>query len=167
VTPSGTGNPTGPPPAAAVEGVPPTGEHLVHVGLVAGVPHDQVVGRVEDAVQGDGELDDAEVRPEVTTDLGDRRHDRLSELSGQLWQLGRRQRAQVGRLVDPLQHHVVPRFPPDIAHSLCDGGSEPPWPSGWDVAPPLQSPRSQSPRRPTHGQPITSRSSSLVLRGSA
>ena len=43
-----------------------TGQELVHVGLVTGVPDDRVARRVEYAVQRDRELDDAEVRSEVT-----------------------------------------------------------------------------------------------------
>ena len=39
-----------------------TGEQLVHVGLVTGVEHHRVVRRVEDPVDGDGQLDDAQVR---------------------------------------------------------------------------------------------------------
>ena len=41
------------------------GDDLVHVGLVAGVPQDDVAGRVEDPVQGEGQLDHAEVGAEV------------------------------------------------------------------------------------------------------
>ena len=45
--------------------VVPAGEQLVHVGLVPGVEDHGVARRVEDPVDGDGELDDAEVGPEV------------------------------------------------------------------------------------------------------
>ena len=41
------------------------GEDLVRVGLVADVPDDAVVGRVEDVVQRDRQLDRAEVRRQV------------------------------------------------------------------------------------------------------
>ena len=40
----------------------PAGQQLVHVGLVAGVEDDLVLGRVEDPVERDGQLDHAEVR---------------------------------------------------------------------------------------------------------
>ena len=42
-----------------------TGEDLVDVRLVAGVEHDPVVRRVEDPMDGDGQLDHAEVGAEV------------------------------------------------------------------------------------------------------
>ncbi len=43
----------------------PPGQHLVRIGLVADVPDDAVVRRVEDVVQGDGQLDRAESGREV------------------------------------------------------------------------------------------------------
>ena len=55
-------------PAGLLQPLPavdPAGEQLVHVGLVAGVPDQRVARGVEHAVQRDGQLDDAEVRPEV------------------------------------------------------------------------------------------------------
>src|SRR5258706_9761611 len=46
------------------------GQDLVRIGLVADIPDDLVLRRIEDAVQGDGELDDAEPGAEMAT--GDR-----------------------------------------------------------------------------------------------
>ena len=51
--------------AQRVEAVGAAGEHLVDVGLVAGVEDDPVGGRVEDPVQRDGQLDHAEVGAQV------------------------------------------------------------------------------------------------------
>ena len=51
--------------AQRAESAAPAGEQLVHVRLVAGVEDDPVPGRVEDPVQRDGQLHDAEVRPEM------------------------------------------------------------------------------------------------------
>ena len=45
-----------------LEAIAPAGEELVHVALVADVEDELVLRRVEDAVQRDGQLDDAEVR---------------------------------------------------------------------------------------------------------
>ena len=45
--------------------VAPAGQHLVRIGLVADVPHEPVVRRVEDIVQRDRELDGAEAGGEV------------------------------------------------------------------------------------------------------
>ena len=57
--------------AELVEAVAPAGDELVDVGLVAGVPQDDVAGRVEHPMEGERELDDAEVRSEVPAALGD------------------------------------------------------------------------------------------------
>ena len=63
------GYPDRPPCFLQLAEVVPAGQQLVHVGLVAGVEDDRVPRRVEDAVQRDGELDDAEVGAEVAAGL--------------------------------------------------------------------------------------------------
>ena len=63
------------------------GEDLVRVGLVADVPEDLVAGRVEQAVQRDGELAGAEVGAEVAADLADRVDDVAAHLLRDLLQL--------------------------------------------------------------------------------
>ena len=60
------------------------------VGLVAGVEDERVVGRVEDAVQRDRELDDAEVRAEVPAGAGDVLDEELADLGGELVAADRR-----------------------------------------------------------------------------
>ena len=52
--------------AERFEEVQPAGDHLVHVCLMTGVEDDRVAGAVEDSVQCHGELDDTEVRAQVT-----------------------------------------------------------------------------------------------------
>jgi hypothetical protein len=76
------------------------GEDLVRVGLVADVPDQAVFRRVEDVVQGDGQLDRAEVGRQVAAGLGDRFDQEGAQLVGQLRQLLAVQAAQVGRAVD-------------------------------------------------------------------
>ena len=83
--------------------VAPSGQHLVRIRLVADVPHQPVVRRVEDIMQRDGELDGAEAGGEVAAHLADGVDQVLAQLVGDARQLGRRQRAQVGRRVDALQ----------------------------------------------------------------
>ena len=51
------------------DAIEPAGKHLVHVALMADVEDKFVLRRVEDAVQRDGQLDDAEVRPEMSAGL--------------------------------------------------------------------------------------------------
>src|SRR2546427_6603873 len=48
--------------AQARHRVAPAGEDLVRIGLVADVPDDTVLGRLEDVVQGDRQLDGAQIR---------------------------------------------------------------------------------------------------------
>ena len=55
--------------AQPLEALDPAGEHLVHVGLVAGVEDDRLARGVEDPVQGDGQLDAAEVGAQVPAGL--------------------------------------------------------------------------------------------------
>ena len=54
------------------------GEDLVHVRLVAGVPEDEVMGRPEDSVQRDRELDGTEIRSEMATVVVHRVDDQLA-----------------------------------------------------------------------------------------
>ena len=56
------------------------GQQLVRVRLVAGVPHDPVARRLEQPVQRDRDLDDAERGPEVAAGDGDGADDRLADL---------------------------------------------------------------------------------------
>ena len=66
------------------------GDQLVHVGLMPGVPQDDVVGRVEDPVQRQGELDVAEVRTQVAAVGLDGLDDDLADLRGELGRAHRR-----------------------------------------------------------------------------
>ncbi len=85
------------------QGVAAAGEDLVRVGLVADVPEDLVAGRVEQAVQGDGQLAGAEVGAEVAADLADRVDDVGAHLLRDLLQLLVVELVQVGGRIDPLQ----------------------------------------------------------------
>ena len=78
------------------EAVEPAGQELVRVGLVAGVPDDPVARRVEQPMEGDRQLDDAERGAEVAAGRGDRLDDRLADLGGQLARAGPR-RGRAGR----------------------------------------------------------------------
>src|SRR6266540_859310 len=84
-------------------GLPP-GEQLVDVGLMTGVPDDPVGRGVEHAVQGDGELDDTEVRPQVPAGRGDRPDEELPDLAGQLDELVLAEFAQIAGLSDGFEH---------------------------------------------------------------
>jgi hypothetical protein len=59
------------------------------------VPHDPVARRLEDPVEGQGDLDDAQRGPEVAAGDGDGADDRLAELGGELVELGFGESAEV------------------------------------------------------------------------
>ncbi len=78
----------------------PAGEQLVHVGLVARVPQDLVLRGLEDAVQGDGELDHAQVGAEVAACLGNGVDEEGPDLLCQLGQLLQAEPVQIARSPD-------------------------------------------------------------------
>ena len=78
------------------------GQDLVRIGLVADVPDDAVVRGVEHVVQRDRQLDGAEVGRQVAAGFRDRFEQELAQFVGQRGQLGARQLAQVGWVVDCL-----------------------------------------------------------------
>ncbi|GAA3294298.1 hypothetical protein GCM10020295_18450 [Streptomyces cinereospinus] len=78
----------------------PAGEQLVHVGLVPGVPEHLVLRRFEHAVQGDGQLDHAEVGAQVAAGLGDGLDKEGPDLLRQLVQLLQAEPVQIARSRD-------------------------------------------------------------------
>ena len=81
------------------------GDQLVDVSLVARVPQDDVAGGIEDPVQGQGELDDPEVRSQVPAGGGDGFDNERADLGRQLVELRVRQTAQVGGALDVVEEH--------------------------------------------------------------
>ncbi len=77
-----------------------SGEQLVHVRLVARVEDDRVLGRLEHAVHGQRQLDDAQVRSEVAARLGDVGDQVGADLGRQRGQLVLREGRQVRRAGD-------------------------------------------------------------------
>jgi hypothetical protein len=57
-------------------------------GLVAGVPEDRVVGRIEHTVQRQRQLDRAEIGPEMAPGFGDGLNHEVTDLAGQLIEVG-------------------------------------------------------------------------------
>ena len=82
--------------AQRADAVAPAGQDLVRIGLVADVPDQPVVRRVEDGMQRDRKLDDAEAGAEMSAGHGDRVDGLAAQLVGDLAKLGRRQAPQVG-----------------------------------------------------------------------
>ena len=92
-----------------------TGEHLVHVRLMAGVEEDRVVRRVEDPVQRQRQLDDTEVGPEVATCGSDLVNQELANLGSQLGQLRLGQVLQIGGAANLFKHLASLRTPARIS----------------------------------------------------
>ena len=87
------------------------GHHLVDVGLVAGVPEDGVARRLEHAVQGQRQLDGAEVGAEVAAGLGDGRDDEVTDLTAQLGQFRIGELTEVLGFTNPIEDHGPGRYP--------------------------------------------------------
>jgi hypothetical protein len=87
------------------EQVAPAGDDLVGVGLVTGVPQDEVAGRIEHPVEGQRELDHAQIGAEVPARHRHRLDDELTDLLSELFELLGIERRQIGRFVDCLQDH--------------------------------------------------------------
>jgi hypothetical protein len=73
--------------AQPLEPLDAPGEHLVHVGLVAGVEDDRLAGRLEHAMEGDRQLDAAQVGAQVAAGLGDAGDEGVADLRSQGGQL--------------------------------------------------------------------------------
>ena len=76
------------------------GEHLVDVALVGDVEDEVVLRCGEHAVEGNGQLDDAEVRPQVAAGTRKRSDQRVADLFGKLEQIGLRQSLDVSGRAD-------------------------------------------------------------------
>ena len=73
--------------AYGADTVAPAGEDLVRIGLMADVPDQPVVRRIEHRVQRDGELDHAEAGAEMAAGLGDGVDGLSPQLVGELLEL--------------------------------------------------------------------------------
>ena len=89
--------------AQRADAVAAAGQDLVRIGLVADVPDQPVVRRVEDVVQRDGQLDDAEAGAEMAAGDRDRVDRLLPQLVGELLQLVVLKRAQIRRRLDTIE----------------------------------------------------------------
>ena len=79
------------------ESVAATRHELVDVCLVAGVEKENVFGRAKDAVQGDSELDDTEVRAKVPAGSRHGLHDEVADLRRKLVTLHKGESLEIGR----------------------------------------------------------------------
>ncbi len=112
--------------AAQFGEVLPPGEELVYVALMAGVPQNPVHGRVEDPVQGDGELHHPEVGAQVATGPGHRLDEELPDVLGEFTELRFVQCLEIARPPDGLQQRHA-RAPSLVLFSAHGDGGDPRW----------------------------------------
>ena len=81
------------------------GDDLVGVALMTGVPENDVLGGVEDSMDGERQFDDAEVRAEMAPMSGDRLDDEIAHLPRQRLELLGGERSEIGWGSDALEDH--------------------------------------------------------------
>ena len=86
------------------------GYDLVRVGLMADIPDQPVLRCVEDAVQRERQFHGAQRRSQVPAGDRDRGDDQVTDFPGQFLKLRNGKSAQVGRVVDAVQHAVWDDF---------------------------------------------------------
>ena len=82
--------------AQGLDAVAAPGQDLVRIGLMADVPDDPVFRRVEDVMQGDRQLDDAEAGAEMAAGYGDGVDGRAAQFVGH-WRADRSPAIGAGR----------------------------------------------------------------------
>ncbi|MNE00106.1 hypothetical protein D3C80_925030 [compost metagenome] len=100
--------------AQGVHALAATGEDLVRIGLMTNVPHQAVVRGVEDVVQGDRQLDDAQAGAKMPTGLTHGVEQFLAQFVGQGLQVGFGQPAQAGRRVSAVEQRRDRAFAGDL-----------------------------------------------------
>ncbi len=86
--------------AEGIETVPTTGQQFVGVGLMAHVPNQLVLGRIQDVMQGDGQLHRAEARRQMAARSGHHVDDRPPDFFGQPGQVAHGNFLEIGRGVN-------------------------------------------------------------------
>ncbi len=103
--------------AQGADAVAAAGDDLVRIALVADVPDQLVVGRVEDGVDGDGQLDDAEAGTEMAAGLGDGGDQFGAKLVGEGGELVVGHAPQVGRRLHEVEEGGLWPFRSEMSHS--------------------------------------------------
>ena len=80
--------------------VAPTRDNLMRVCLMAHVPHQLVVGRIKDIVEGKRQLHRAKARGQMTRMLGERVYNILPHLDSQLFEVFCREGSKVFDSID-------------------------------------------------------------------
>lgn len=106
--------------AQGMHTLPPAGEDLVGIGLVAHVPDDAVLRGVEHVVQGHGEFDHPQVGGQVAASAGYGLDDEFPQFVGKILEIGAAELLQVPGGVDRFKqghvslHRAVPSKPEQL-----------------------------------------------------
>ena len=84
-----------------------TGQNLVWIALVADVPHQRILRRIEAVVQGERELHRTETRSQMAAARRHRLQQKVAQFVCEWLQSAARQGAQRGRIVDALEQAVL------------------------------------------------------------
>ena len=103
------------------EAIEAAGKNLVDVGLVADVEEDAVSRRIEDSVEGERQLDNAEIGPKMAAGFGKGLDEECANLLCQFGHLRGVEALEVGGRVDRLKQcsHVHP-LPGKAGNSLAN-----------------------------------------------
>ena len=83
--------------ANGVEPIASSGDQFVRIALMTGVEDELIAWRVEDVMQSQRQLDDAQVAAEVSADLGDHFDDPFADLLRELRKLLAIEFAEINR----------------------------------------------------------------------
>jgi hypothetical protein len=86
--------------------LPSSGQDFVGIGLVSDIPNQTIVWRIEDIVQGDGQLYHPEPSGQMTASAGDRLDEKSSHLSRQRSELGLIELTQIPRQLDLIKQWI-------------------------------------------------------------
>ena len=78
---------------------------------MAGIPEQEVLGRIENPMKGKGQFDNTQIRSEVAAVLANRRNDEVTNLPGQLLELGVREPSKVLGGGDSIEKHAPATLP--------------------------------------------------------
>ncbi|MOA01547.1 hypothetical protein D3C78_1209620 [compost metagenome] len=100
--------------AQGVHALAATGEDLVRIGLMTDVPHQPVVRGVENVVQGNRQLDDAQAGTEMPAGLTNGIEQLLAQFVSQVLQVGFSQPTQAGRRIGTVEQRRDRAFAGDL-----------------------------------------------------
>ena len=98
----------------------------MRIGLMAHIPDQAILRRIEDVMQCDGQLDDAEARTQMAAGDRNRVDHFLPKFVGKLAQLRFRQAAQVGRQMHGIEQGRITVFLQDARSFNCGGSRRTP-----------------------------------------